>query len=1014
MKNVHYINAGAGSGKTYTLTKTLVELISNNECKPSEVILTTFTELAASEFRQKAYDALVKAKCYDKAAGLDSATIGTVHSVALKYVQKYWYILGLSSKMNVLSDDDKKVFISESVAKAIEPEDREVFRDFNETYTRKGYRNDDPWVQVLKNIIEQSETFSVESLEQSRDYSLEWVRKFFSGETVLPELEDVENWLAAYREICVKGDRNGNPYQNEIEKIDKIMENPLRFASLLDMSGMLQKPVRAAAREIPNTDKLINAVMCALHSEEAAGPLVRCIKTVFNLAMKVEKEFADYKAQNGLIEYNDMEKFFIQLLDNELVKEDIRSSVKYVFVDEFQDSNPIQIEIFEKLSELVKKSFWVGDPKQSIYGFRGSAPEIVMELTSRIRQGGDGFSYENLPYSWRSNEEIVKFDSYIAGKLFTDPDRYPDPELQHAPNGNNFKAEHPLQHWKLVDGITPEALSHQIMKVMETTGMQPKDIAILCRNNNDVIEYARWLKMYGLPVSSPETFLAEKAETQLVFAVLRYIMMADDHTKAELAMLIDEVPLDDIICKKDEVLKEFDEGRLMEVAMRVKHQSVPDIVDTVIDGLDLRGLCEKWGDAMNRHSNLDVLQAQAREYDNHCIQLGIGSSLSGYITYVSGMEIPPKANNSDNGVKVMTYHGSKGLEWRMVLMMNLNKDLLRNSVLQPRFIYNINIDKKDGRNMLRYIPDFRPTENNGVPAYIMEQPDIKAAYDEYVEKCCDENKRLLYVGFTRAKDYIVTMSTAKDKFGWLSGSGLEPYGDFKTIPLGKAHVWDAFGPESEVIEVTGIDRTKFVADAEKCTWYEPVVDLTARAPKNVSPSKCGEGVVSEIVRKVSIAEPLLARIPKNVEHSELGTCIHNCFAVCEGAAADAAKCERIVKNFGYSELLGDASRIAGSYAGICEFLEKEYGKAVAVHHELHYAQKMENGQRVVGEMDLVWETAGKHCVLLDFKNTFAKTDYAPQLHMYRKALESGGYTVEGVLIFYALQGSVAELVTKEA
>ena len=61
MKNINYINAGAGSGKTYTLTQTLVKLILDGKCRPSEVILTTFTELAASEFRQKAYDALVKA-----------------------------------------------------------------------------------------------------------------------------------------------------------------------------------------------------------------------------------------------------------------------------------------------------------------------------------------------------------------------------------------------------------------------------------------------------------------------------------------------------------------------------------------------------------------------------------------------------------------------------------------------------------------------------------------------------------------------------------------------------------------------------------------------------------------------------------------------------------------------------------------------------------------------------------------------------------------------------------------
>ena len=96
MKNVTYINAGAGSGKTYTLTKLLSEKLSeknsNNASviKPSQVILTTFTELAASEFREKARQQILEAGNLDAAAQMDSAAIGTVHSVALRFIQKFW------------------------------------------------------------------------------------------------------------------------------------------------------------------------------------------------------------------------------------------------------------------------------------------------------------------------------------------------------------------------------------------------------------------------------------------------------------------------------------------------------------------------------------------------------------------------------------------------------------------------------------------------------------------------------------------------------------------------------------------------------------------------------------------------------------------------------------------------------------------------------------------------------------------------------------------------------------
>ncbi|MBP5203051.1 MAG: UvrD-helicase domain-containing protein, partial [Candidatus Methanomethylophilaceae archaeon] len=92
MKNIQYINAGAGSGKTWTLTDKLAQLIQDGKTTPSRVILTTFTDPAAEEFRQKARVKLVEKGLHDRAAELDSAMIGTVHSVALRYIRKYWYL----------------------------------------------------------------------------------------------------------------------------------------------------------------------------------------------------------------------------------------------------------------------------------------------------------------------------------------------------------------------------------------------------------------------------------------------------------------------------------------------------------------------------------------------------------------------------------------------------------------------------------------------------------------------------------------------------------------------------------------------------------------------------------------------------------------------------------------------------------------------------------------------------------------------------------------------------------
>ena len=93
MKNITYYNAGAGSGKTYKLTEKLLEIFRDGDVAPENVILTTFTKAAAADFKRKTREKLLSNDMLDMASSLDDAKIGTVHSVGLHYIRKYWYIL---------------------------------------------------------------------------------------------------------------------------------------------------------------------------------------------------------------------------------------------------------------------------------------------------------------------------------------------------------------------------------------------------------------------------------------------------------------------------------------------------------------------------------------------------------------------------------------------------------------------------------------------------------------------------------------------------------------------------------------------------------------------------------------------------------------------------------------------------------------------------------------------------------------------------------------------------------
>jgi Superfamily I DNA and RNA helicases len=88
---IHFINAGAGSGKTTELVRIITDLLSSGKDDPSEFILTTYTRAAAGEFRDRTLRKLLSGNsaAQDAATRLDTAVIGTVHSVAMQYLERY-------------------------------------------------------------------------------------------------------------------------------------------------------------------------------------------------------------------------------------------------------------------------------------------------------------------------------------------------------------------------------------------------------------------------------------------------------------------------------------------------------------------------------------------------------------------------------------------------------------------------------------------------------------------------------------------------------------------------------------------------------------------------------------------------------------------------------------------------------------------------------------------------------------------------------------------------------------
>lgn len=152
MKNVTYINAGAGSGKTYRLTETLTALIKEKKVNPSEVILTTFTNKAANEFKEKAKAFLYDEGLYDAAIELDHAMIGTVHSVCQRLIGKYWFHLGLSPSMGVMAEEDTAYYISQSLSELPTEEELKVLHQFARYFDLREMKDFKPTSSIYYNV----------------------------------------------------------------------------------------------------------------------------------------------------------------------------------------------------------------------------------------------------------------------------------------------------------------------------------------------------------------------------------------------------------------------------------------------------------------------------------------------------------------------------------------------------------------------------------------------------------------------------------------------------------------------------------------------------------------------------------------------------------------------------------------------------------------------------------------------------------------------------------------------
>lgn len=1042
----NFISAGAGSGKTYTITTDVAKMVKDHLLNPDQVIMTTFTKAAAQELREKAKNELANLGLHREVQQMEHALIGTVHSVANTFLTKYWYLLGIMPDAAAMEESELQMYRDHSLRGLLNNDDRAFLYRFTETYNinhqndGKSGPNYEFWKKDLCHVLDYIQWYNIsdELLEKSMDTTEGFIKCLEPKVSLNNPPTDLKVVFNQTLE-AVNAARKSKKKTNQLEflcalKLEHITYDILNIWLEIVNDRNIDSDEAALFKEWANEVIMFPPEIAADQRKYAA--------LIFRLASRWQKEYRQYKDEHHLIDFNDMEEMFLKLLNIEEVQKDIKSRYTHLFVDEFQDSNPMQVSIFQKLSSLLNTVF-VGDKKQAIYGFRGSDTELTTAIADSI--GKD--NTKHLEHSYRSIEPLVKFSNIIFSQVFSNMTTEEVELKMPDENGNTTPVEKPLRLWPYNGD---EKLALQIQQLILRENIAPKDIAVLARKNENLDKLANELRKLQVPVCRESNDIKESRAGRLMKALLTLVNTPFNQlARAEVAYLTEpgyhitkiiedrldhlaaEKSYDDYlndipILKRLFQLRSFRSSDNQEIPTNLLgYQSISSLVESLVIELDLYALAHSWENTMAEVTNLQVLIDLAKKYEDSATKLARPATLAGFIDFFTNQQQQGAAN--EEGVRLYTYHKSKGLEWKVVIMLSLDNDAADATKIATKSMLGCHhrreqqptAENPNPPMTISLVPNIYGDTNaakSAITARLQQHP----LWESVSEHERAENARLLYVGVTRAREILILAPKEKDDavdLSWFRSVGV------KNINL----VFN--GDEPQDIFGVGMPFVVERYDNEnKLPWPEQTLNRVHNLASNfsplnnnlyVSPSKAGKTLHNIVT--INDKEHRM-HVDSKGEDALMGDFIHQVFCCCD----DGISVEQIISlrnSYGFTDKnMPDPKRLLDSWNYLINTLEAKYGPSLKRHHEKPFRHLDENGHIVSGYIDLIWETEDAY-VVVDYKtcpgdyNLVFKPGsehyagcHGDQLDCYRRALEAEGKKkVIARIIYYPVTQFIVEV-----
>ena len=792
--------AGAGSGKTYVLMKRFVQILrSDLSVNPTNIVAITFTRKAADEIKGRVRQAV--SECVEQAQTdlerlrwqehlqkVESAPISTIHSLCSRILRDNPVETQLDPEFTILEDFEAQEFFKETLQQFLRKNIKEnaALRRLVQTYGVNSFVN-----QVTALGDKLSELVREDNLAEP----------YLKAKEELPALQ--QKLFSAVREVIearealgakTKGRQTLTEAAGLLEEMQKQLLAPEPDCSLLDASGVVKVSGKALAAELTNlknlrqelNNVLLNAKGCDLVQDWLA------VLQEFYACLSARKQ------ENNVLFNDDLDLLAIEHLQkNEALRQKYQERYKYIMVDEFQDTNERQRQLIYLLcgNKLDGKNnlFIVGDVKQSIYRFRHADVSVFNKVKEDIAQNaGQNLGMKT---NFRSTQSIVESCNTAFCQLMDLPKE--EICLEHHEGANTGGAKVCLlqvpykskdddlgakeDKWQKEAEAIAAYLQQELPKV-EPQLRPGASKAILLRAMTHCEILRQTLQGYGINcvVVKGKGFYEQQevldvlnllaalhnryASLELAGALRSNYFGLDDATLTQLFWQTEnDKPLWDVLQAvgsgelqlnlqpEQQALAMHAAERLRSLRQAAALMALPELFAQLWDELKPEFVLSQQENGPSKLANVKKLRRLAQQY---CQTKQ--ASLAEWLQNVkdlraSSSKEPAATVQADDALQIMTIHNSKGLEFDLVILPQLDKSV-HGDTASIKYLPG-----KEGEQGLLGIkvPDKEmQLQNSGVY-------ELAKEHDKVLEE--EEARRLLYVAMTRAQKQLLMVGTVAEE-----------------------------------------------------------------------------------------------------------------------------------------------------------------------------------------------------------------------------------------------------------